>query len=609
MAAPADEAVVAAPSQPEPDSRTAAAPAPSPGPDQLSSLDAPEQVPGPSSGMRASASASPSAPSIDAPSPAPTQTTSPMLVVPLQKVGSIIGRRGEFVKKMCEDTRSRIKILEGIPGSDVRVVLVSAREDPEAALNAAMDGLLRVHRRVLLDGVVTAEADGASTGSGGMGPDATSFLQQLPAGAVTTRLLVPATQAGSLIGRMGATIKNMQDESGASIRVLPAGASSALQPAYPSCGSVGHISLRMLLLAFSDHAGSPLDQLADEVPPGSLSDDRLVEVTGEARAVHLAVHLISSQLRRFLVDRSVLTLFEHSPRPQQLQYPMPVGHTVHGYGGASGGAGPPSYAHHPPYQPTYQEPLPMAHYAHDHHGRLAATPDPYSAAHAHSGQDTYGAAPALAATSAYPGYEYEPAAQQQQQAPSYTSAVYGQEPVKALTTSVAPLAAVSNVISQVSQHMQIPLAYADAIIGAGGANILYLRQTSGATVTIQETRSATGEPEMTVEIKGSTSQVHSAQQLIEGFMASGYQAAASAAVAAPASATAQGPEAAAALPSAGLSSSGLMQYVPEAYGQYMVASRAGQYAMSPGQQQQAVPQEQQSQLLQYDGQPVQAYLQ
>eukprot|EP00850_Spirogloea_muscicola_P009529 SM000053S17486 [mRNA] locus=s53:759601:762891:- [translate_table: standard] len=602
MAAPADEAAVAAPSPSEPGPRTAAALASSPGPNQLSGLDAPTQVLGPSLGMRASAIASPSTVPVDAPSPTPTPTTSPgpapfedgtavephkraredearwpgwpgdcvfRLVVPLQKVGSIIGRRGEFVKKMCEDTRSRIKILEGIPGSDVRVVLVSAREDPEAALNAAMDGLLRVHRRVLLDGVVTAEADGASTGSGGMGPDATSFLQQLPAGAVTSRLLVPATQAGSLIGRMGATIKNMQDESGASIRVLP----------------------------------------ADEIPPGSLSDDRLVEVTGEARAVHLAVHLISSQLRRFLVDRSVLTLFEHSPRAQQLQYPVPVSHTVHGYGGASGGAGPPSYAHHPPYQPTYQEPLSMAHYAHDHHGRLSATPDPYSAAHAQSGQDTYGVAPTLAAASAYPGYEYEPAAQQQQQAPSYTSAAYGQEPVKALTTSVAPLAAVSNVISQVSQHMQIPLAYADAIIGAGGANILYLRQTSGATVTIQETRSATGEPEMTVEIKGSTSQVHSAQQLIEGFMASGYQAAASAAVSAPASAPAQGPEAAAALPSAGLSSSGLMQYAPDAYGQYMVASRAVQYAMAPGQQQQAVPQEQQSQLLQYDGQPAQAYLQ
>jgi hypothetical protein len=44
------------------------------------------------------------------------------LVVPVQKVGGIIGRKGEFVKKMCEETRSRIKILEGVPGTAERIV-------------------------------------------------------------------------------------------------------------------------------------------------------------------------------------------------------------------------------------------------------------------------------------------------------------------------------------------------------------------------------------------------------------------------------------------------------------------------------------------------------
>lgn len=44
------------------------------------------------------------------------------LVVPVQKVGGIIGRKGEFVKKMCEETRARIKILEGVPGTSERIV-------------------------------------------------------------------------------------------------------------------------------------------------------------------------------------------------------------------------------------------------------------------------------------------------------------------------------------------------------------------------------------------------------------------------------------------------------------------------------------------------------
>lgn len=67
--------------------------------------------------------------------------------------------------------------------------------------------------------------------------------------------------------------------------------------------------------------------------------------------------------------------------------------------------------------------------------------------------------------------------------------------------------------AQVTQHMQIPLSYADAIIGSAGANISYMRRTSGATITIQETRSVPGE--MTVEIHGSASQVQTAQQLIQ----------------------------------------------------------------------------------------------
>lgn len=61
--------------------------------------------------------------------------------------------------------------------------------------------------------------------------------------------------------------------------------------------------------------------------------------------------------------------------------------------------------------------------------------------------------------------------------------------------------------------MQIPLSYADAVIGTAGASISYIRRASGATITIQETRGAPGE--MTVEISGTASQVQTAQQLIQ----------------------------------------------------------------------------------------------
>lgn len=45
------------------------------------------------------------------------------MLVPAQKVGNIIGRKGEYIKKMVEETRARIKILDGPPGSQERAVL------------------------------------------------------------------------------------------------------------------------------------------------------------------------------------------------------------------------------------------------------------------------------------------------------------------------------------------------------------------------------------------------------------------------------------------------------------------------------------------------------
>lgn len=61
--------------------------------------------------------------------------------------------------------------------------------------------------------------------------------------------------------------------------------------------------------------------------------------------------------------------------------------------------------------------------------------------------------------------------------------------------------------------MQIPLTYAEDIIGVKGANIAYIRANSGAVVTIQE---SLGSPDdITVEIKGTSSQVQAAQQLIQ----------------------------------------------------------------------------------------------
>lgn len=84
--------------------------------------------------------------------------------------------------------------------------MVSAKEEPESSLPPAIDGLLRVHRRVV---------DGLENDSSHPPPTA--------AGKVSTKLLVPASQAGSLIGKQGTTVKSIQEASSCIVRVLGTG--------------------------------------------------------------------------------------------------------------------------------------------------------------------------------------------------------------------------------------------------------------------------------------------------------------------------------------------------------------------------------------------------
>lgn len=49
---------------------------------------------------------------------------------------------------------------------------------------------------------------------------------------------------------------------------------------------------------------------AEHLPLFALPDDSVVEIQGEPAGVHKAVEMVASHLRKFLVDRSVIGLFE-----------------------------------------------------------------------------------------------------------------------------------------------------------------------------------------------------------------------------------------------------------------------------------------------------------
>jgi hypothetical protein len=103
--------------------------------------------------------------------------------------------------------------------------------------------------------------------------------------------------------------------------------------------------------------------------------------------------------------------------------------------------------------------------------------------------------------------------------PSRTGlSLYGRDPaLSSYSSGLGRAVAGGPLVTQITQTMQIPLSYAEDIIGLGGGNISYIRATSGAMVTVQESRGTS--EEITVEIKGTSSQVQAAQQLVQEFLA------------------------------------------------------------------------------------------
>ncbi|PPD66448.1 hypothetical protein GOBAR_DD36673 [Gossypium barbadense] len=337
------------------------------------------------------------------------------LIVPVLKVGSIIGRKGELIKKMCEETRARIRVLDGALGTADRIVLVSGKEEPEALLSPAMDAALRVFKRI--SGLPDNERDAKAAG----------------AAFCSIRLLVAYTQAINLIGKQGSVIKSLQESTGASVRVLP----------------------------------------ADELPSYAAAYERIVELQGEALKVLKALEEVVGHLRKFLVDHSVLPLFEKMWHCLPLRNNAIISQDLQAE--------------------TRAEKLSLL-----------------TASQSGIGID-------LPVTARGDSLFLEHETQLESRIPSSGISFYTQDPtLSAIYSSSGLVRSVVPIVTQIAQTMQIPFSYAEDIIGIGGANIAHIRRTSGAVITVQESRGMSDE--ITVEIKGTSTQVQLAQQLIQEFM-------------------------------------------------------------------------------------------
>ncbi|KAF5448426.1 hypothetical protein F2P56_028962 [Juglans regia] len=138
------------------------------------------------------------------------------------RIGGVIGKSGNVIKTLQQSTGSKIRIEEAPNESPDRVILVvapgalttnitlknysgsgeekvSLNSDGVVEVSKAQEALMKVFERIL---EVAAESDGVEVG------------------VVSCRLLVEATQVGSVIGKGGKVVEKIRKESGCKIRIL-----------------------------------------------------------------------------------------------------------------------------------------------------------------------------------------------------------------------------------------------------------------------------------------------------------------------------------------------------------------------------------------------------
>ncbi|KAF1567021.1 UNVERIFIED_CONTAM: Poly(rC)-binding protein 4, partial [Eudyptes pachyrhynchus] len=111
-----------------------------------------------------------------------------------KEVGSIIGKKGETVKRIREQSSARITISEGSCPERITTITGST---------AAVFHAVSMIAFKLDEDLCAAPANGGS-------------VSRPP---VTLRLVIPASQCGSLIGKAGTKIKEIRETTGAQVQV------------------------------------------------------------------------------------------------------------------------------------------------------------------------------------------------------------------------------------------------------------------------------------------------------------------------------------------------------------------------------------------------------
>ncbi|ERN14218.1 RNA-binding KH domain-containing protein RCF3 isoform X1 [Amborella trichopoda] len=178
-----------------------------------------------------------------------------------EKVGGVIGKGGSIIRALQNETGAEIKILDSVPDSEDRVIVISAPTHPDDRISAAQDAVLRVQSRIFKAAPDSKEKN------------------------LVCKVLVHSNQIGCLLGKGGAIIAEMRKSSRAHIRILA----------------------------------------KDQIPKCASDNEEVVQVTGEFEAVQEALLQITSRLRQHLFRDRFQSIINHPHHPAFIeQVPPPV---------------------------------------------------------------------------------------------------------------------------------------------------------------------------------------------------------------------------------------------------------------------------------------------
>lgn len=175
------------------------------------------------------------------------------LVCPTENVGAVIGKGGAIINQIRQESGAAVKVDSSAAEGDDCIILVSAREvfeEPSPTIDAAM----RLQPRCSL-----------------------KIEKESGDSIITTRLLVPRSKIGSLIGKGGAVVNAMRSSSRAGIRIIS----------------------------------------EDNLPKVALEDDEMVQITGDIDAASDALYQVTMRLRAntFGMDGAAPPTLPYLPQP------------------------------------------------------------------------------------------------------------------------------------------------------------------------------------------------------------------------------------------------------------------------------------------------------